>query len=95
MSIKVVITRRVPADRVDHLKPLLVQMRSLAMTQPGYISGETLVNLDDSEEYLVISSWVALDNWSRWLSDPRRSALQEEIDKVLGHTTQYQVYCYG
>ena len=95
MAIKVVITRRVPADKADLLKPLLVQLRALAMTQPGYISGETLVNVDDSQEYLVISTWSALEPWSRWLGDPRRRALQSEVDRVLGRQTEYQVYCYA
>jgi heme oxygenase (mycobilin-producing) len=95
MAIKVVITRHVPAEKTELLKPLLVQLRALAMTQPGYISGETLVNVDDSHEYLVISTWSSLDPWSRWLGDPRRRALQGEIDRVLGRPTEYQVYCYA
>jgi heme-degrading monooxygenase HmoA len=95
MAIKVVISRHVPADKADLLKPLLVQLRALAMTQPGYISGETLVSVDDARECLVISTWSAPEPWKRWQADARRRALQEQIDRVLGRPTEYRVYCHA
>jgi heme oxygenase (mycobilin-producing) len=95
MAIKVVIARRVPAGKVEQLKPLVIKLRTLAMVQPGYISGETLVNLADPDEFLVISTWSALENWERWHADPRRAAVQTEIDHLLGAKTVYQIYCHG
>lgn len=95
MAIKVVIARHVTPEKVEQLKPLVIQLRTMAMAQPGYISGETLVNLADPAEYLVISTWSALENWNRWQADPRRMAVQAEIDHLLGAKTVYQLYCHG
>lgn len=92
MSIKVILFRRVPAEKVNDLKPLLIELRSLAMAQPGYISGETLMNEDDPEEYLVISSWTNKSRWNEWFSNPRRQAVQERIDRLLDRKTMYQIY---
>jgi heme-degrading monooxygenase HmoA len=92
MSIKVILFRRVPVEKVNDLKPLLMEMRSLAMAQRGYISGETLMNEDDPEEYLVISSWTTKSRWNEWFENPQRRELQQKIDALLGRKTMYQVY---
>jgi heme-degrading monooxygenase HmoA len=92
MSIKVILFRRVPLEKVNDLKPLLLEMRSLAMAQRGYISGETLMNQDDPEEYLVISSWTTKSRWDEWFANEERIELQDRIDDLLGRKTMYQIY---
>ncbi len=92
MVVKVILLRRVPTEVADELKPMLMEMRALALAQPGYISGETLLNADDPEEYLVISTWTDLDHWNRWLNNPERKMVQRAIDTLLGRETLYQVY---
>ena len=92
MSIKVILFRRVPPEKVNDIQPLLIEMRSLAMAQRGYISGETLINEDDPEEYLVISSWTTKSRWNEWFENPERIEIQNRINELLGRKTTYQVY---
>ena len=93
--IKVLIKREVPTDKGKQILPLFKKMRSLAMEQPGYISGETLRNYNDPEEYLVISVWSSADDWQNWLESRERQQVQEEIDALLGGRTEYSVYHHG
>jgi heme-degrading monooxygenase HmoA len=95
MSVKIIIVRHVPKDKEEQIRPLLMQMRSAAHAQLGYISGETLVNYDDPEEKVVISTWKSLDNWNEWLRNPERRQLQGRVDEILGEETLYQVYYSG
>ena len=95
MAVKIIINRKVPKGKEAELLPLLVQMRSMATTQPGYISGETLRNMDDPEEYLVISTWQSAEVWQAWHSSPERAEIQQKIDDLLGRKTQYGAYFYG
>ena len=95
MEIKIIITRTVPKDKQDQLRPLLLQLRALATSQPGYISGETLRNLDNPEEYLVISTWKSKENWDAWFNNPQRMEVQKKIDSMLGQKTTYARYLYG
>lgn len=95
MAVKIIIIRHVPQDKEGLIRPLLMQMRSEAHAQPGYISGETLVNYDDPEERVVISTWKNLENWNEWLRNPQRRALQGKVDEILGEETLYQVYFSG
>jgi heme oxygenase (mycobilin-producing) len=92
MVVKVILLRRVPAEVADELKPMLMELRALALAQPGYISGETLMNADDPEEYLVISTWADIQYWNTWLNNPERMMVQRAIDTLLGRETLYQVY---
>ena len=95
MAVKIIIIRRVPKEKASEIRPMLMQMRSLAHAQTGYISGETLVNYDDPEEYVVISTWKSLDNWNTWLADKRRQDLQAQVDQILGRETLYSIYYNG
>lgn len=92
MVVKVILLRRVPTETASELRPLLMELRALALAQPGYISGETLINADDPEEYLVISTWTDIEHWNAWLKNGERMMVQRQIDGLLGRETFYQVY---
>ena len=95
MAVKIIIQRKVPKDKESTLEPLLIEMRSKATTQPGYITGETLRNRDNPEEVLVISTWQSVDAWKAWQASEDRKKIQERIDSLLGKATEYGVYFYG
>ena len=95
MAVKIIIARKVTRDKEAQLLPLLIQMRALATAQPGYISGETLRNVENSEDTLVISTWQSVENWNAWLASKQRAEIQEKIDTLLGQNTKYSIYLYG
>ena len=92
-----VLIRRVTKKGVDAkvLLPHIIELRALGVRQKGYISGETFFNLDRIEECLVISRWTALEFWQKWLKDPRRIELNQNIEKHLETKTEYNVYGIG
>ena len=96
MAIGVVITR-VTKQGVNAkvLLPHIVELRALAVRQPGYISGETFFNLDRPEECLVIGRWTSLEHWRRWEKDGRRIELNESIEKNLGARAECSIYGIG
>ena len=77
------------------LMPHIVELRSLAVRQSGYISGETFFNLDRPEECLVISRWTSLDHWQKWKRDERRIELNDQIEKHLEGKAEYNIYGIG
>lgn len=95
MAVKILIKRIVPKEDVKDPVPLFREMRILALTQPGYISGETMRKLHSPEQFLVISTWESSDDWERWLQRKERKAIQDRIDSILGGKTQYEIYHYG
>ena len=95
MAVKILIKRTVPSDKARALIPLVRQMRASAATQPGYITGETLRSLDNPEEFLVISTWQASEDWKNWLQSEERDKVQSKIDDLLGGETAYEIFHYG
>jgi heme-degrading monooxygenase HmoA len=95
MAVKIIIKRKVTKGKEGQLLPLLLELRSKATTQPGYISGETLRNVNDPEDYVVISTWQSVEAWKAWEANKGRAEIQNKIDSLLGAKTSYGVYYYG
>ena len=90
--IRVHIKRKIPEDKRGKLNDLIKELRGMTMGQPGYITGETLKRVDTPGESLVVSKWQSLEYWNRWFENPERLKIQEQIDQLLGHETQYEIY---
>lgn len=95
MTVKIIIKRKVPKEKEAELLPLLIELRALATAQPGYVSGETLRNVDDPKDYIVISTWQSIDDWRTWAVNMRRVEVQDKVDALLGEKTEYGIYFYG
>ncbi len=95
MAVKVLIKRMVPRNKALEMIPLFREMRTLAMNQEGYISGETLRNLDDPDEFLVISTWNSANDWTNWLKKKERKEIQVKMDELLGGETKFKIFHYG
>ncbi len=92
MSVKIFIKRKVQDDNVLELTVLLKKLRALTLDQEGYISGETLGRIDKKDECMVISTWRSVEDWNRWVNDPKRIEVQRKIDEILGEETEYAMY---
>lgn len=92
MPVQVIIKRKWQVDSPAELLPLLSELRSRAIKQPGYISGETLRSLDDPEEYMVVSKWETAEDWKRWMQSKERRNLQGKVDSLLGEKTFYEIF---
>ena len=58
MAVKVLMKRVPNSGRWKEMNEVLRELRLLAMTQPGYISGETLLSATTQGATMVISTWV-------------------------------------
>ena len=90
--IRVHIKRKIPEDKRGKLNDLIKELRGMTMGQPGYITGATLKRVDTPGESLVVSKWQSLEYWNRWFENPERLRIQKQIDQLLGHETQYEIY---
>ena len=92
MAIEVFIKRRVKqGEHAQKLVPLILQMRTLALHQPGYISGKTLCDLEHPGDCLVISRWETVDDWNRWKQSKERTDIEIKIEALTGET-HYNIY---
>ena len=95
MVVKVIITRRIQEGKTREVFALLNRNRSEAMNQKGYISGETLINHDDPQEILVISTWQGIENWLKWKENSERMANESRLEGWLERPTTYKACVLG
>ena len=94
MGIEVLIRRRFVEEKAKEVAPLMVKLRSLASSQPGFISSESLRCIDppDQTEYLIRSTWKSVEDWKNWLGSETRKSVQQKIDAITGVETEYRIY---
>ena len=96
MAIGVLIKRVAKhGDNAKVLLPHIIELRALAVRQPGYITGETFFNLDRPKECLVIGRWTTIELWQKWYQDPRRIELDKNMEEHLGAKPEYSIYGIG
>ncbi len=81
--IKVVMERHCKPGNENALASLLVDLRTRAMRQPGYVTGETLIKIDEPTFYFTIGTWTRIDAWHAWEADEARFELTRMIDGLL------------
>jgi heme-degrading monooxygenase HmoA len=82
--IRVLIEWQCKRGQEHALENLLMDLRNRSAHQPGYMSGETLVVLDEPTSYLVISNWTRLEAWKHWKDSQARL---EIVHMMVPHLT--------
>ncbi len=94
MSVKVFIKRKFPKDQEKELFKCIRAIRKLVPDQSGYISGEYLRSIENSNEIITISTWFSHDNWLAWFNSDQRKKIQAQIDAISGVISEHTVYRY-
>ena len=94
MAIKVFIKRKCPKDKESELFRCIKEIRRRVPQQSGYISGEYLKSIDETNEIATISSWFSVEDWYTWFESEERKEIQSKIDSIAGVTTEYAIYRY-
>ena len=90
--VRILIERRLKEGKKGDLMSLLRQLRTVAMHQPGYVTGETLASTEDASVIAVLSTWRSLDDWKAWeISEPRAN-LYQQIEPLLLEKPEVSIY---
>lgn len=95
MLVKVMIKRRFREGNTKEIVTLLNELRTGAMQQAGYVSGETLVSQKTPQHLLVIATWQQIANWEAWRENSRRVALEQMLEVYQTEPTEYETYYLG
>jgi heme-degrading monooxygenase HmoA len=95
MLAKIIIKRRFKQRYTLEVITLLHDLRAAAMSQPGYICGETLTQPDDPQMLVVIGTWQNLESWHQWKKNRRRQELDAMLDILLEEPVRYEEYVVG
>lgn len=83
MAIKVLINRNFKKEYIHDAQFHNVEIRALATVQQGYISGTTMVNLENPSEMLIVSTWESKEDWVNWHRSPIRKDYYKKLRVLL------------
>jgi heme-degrading monooxygenase HmoA len=92
---KVYIKRQIKEGKDKDFFELLKKLRTKAMHQPGYISGETLINTDNAQVIMVVSSWQSLEDWKSWKDNPARKEIDGLLEEQQAKPTAYESFAHS
>lgn len=83
MQAKILIERHTAPHQAHHVLAIATELRAAAIRQPGYISGESLIDIADNTALVVISTWRDIEDWRKWEASEERRMLEENIAPLL------------
>ena len=95
MHAKILIKRKFKQGKQQEIIAMLRELRSGALNQPGYISGETLTSVEDPRTMMVISTWQSMESWYNWKRNNTRQTLEQMLETYQVDSTEYQEFKVG
>ncbi len=90
--IRVIIDRYFAEGMRENLLQAQTKARQNALCSTGYISGESLQDMDDPQHNIIISSWRSRKDWEIWYSSSARKELAAEIAPMLDQPETITVF---
>lgn len=79
-------------EESNEIMGLLKKLRSEALHQEGYVSGETLVDPENPYNMMVISTWRDMEGWNVWKNSSVRKSYEAKLEEYQKSPTTYEVY---
>ena len=92
MTVNVIMKRTPKSGAMGKLTTILQELRQLATSQPGYISGETLYSAFNPGSTIVISKWMSLQHWQEYEICTERQGLIDRMAELLDEPAVTEVY---
>ncbi len=92
MAVNVIMKRTPKTGANGELNSVVQELGQLAMSQPGYISGETLLSSLDTSSTLVVSQWTSMQHWQEYEICTERQGLIDRVAELLDEPAVTEVY---
>ncbi len=83
MSVILTVDRQIIPGAQGDITRLLRELRSAVTLQPGFISGQTIIDPRSPTSFMTISEWSSIKAWENWEASPVRATLIEQVSAYL------------
>jgi len=88
--IKVIVGYKVKKGK--DIGPILLKLRSHAMTYPGFVGAENLMSEKDISIVAVVSTWTKAEDWELWEKSIVRRKLLQQAETLLVEEPKVTIY---
>ena len=83
MQVTLMVERNVIPGEQESVKRLLRELRSNATRQPGFISGQSVIDAFSPTRVMTITMWTSMAAWEAWENSPERVSITGRIAGLL------------
>ena len=87
--IRVIIEREIAEGLEQFYEEAIADLLDVMVSAPGYLAGESLVEIHRPNRYLVITRWASEDAWNRWFHSAERQQLAIAIRPFLQNEEKF------
>ncbi|MBI5252400.1 MAG: antibiotic biosynthesis monooxygenase [Desulfomonile tiedjei] len=95
MAIKVLTVRKFKKDRIEDGHKLLRELRAAGTLRSGFVSGQTLISVEEPHKLLVISTWTDIKGWEAWQASNKRKEIALRITELLEASENVEIFYVG
>jgi len=88
--VKVIVGYKLKVDA--DIQPVLMKLRSHAITYPGFVSAENLIGVQDNSIIFVLYTWDKIEDWQLWENTIIRKKILQEADALLCEQPRVRIY---
>ena len=81
--IKVIIERKVAEDLEPNYHEAIRTTLKAVLEAPGYMSSESLVDINNIHHKIIITNWTSVQAWQQWYSSDARKQATSNISPML------------
>lgn len=81
--IRVIIDRYIAETLERNYETAALEILSASVRAPGFISGESLVDLDNPRHRIVLCKWRSKLDWDHWCQTQERKGLMDKLSLML------------
>ena len=81
--IRVIIEREIAEGLEEFYQTAIANLLEVMTAAPGYLSGESLVEIHRPNHYVVLTRWTNEEAWDRWFHSQQRQELLNAIRPFL------------
>lgn len=90
--IKVIIERRIMPGLEEEFEQAAREAMRVSLGARGFVGGETLVELGQSDRRLMITKWRNLRAWKEWHASEARATAMQRILPLLTEDETVRIY---
>jgi heme-degrading monooxygenase HmoA len=88
--IKVIIGYKLKKD--TNMQPILLKLRSHAMTYPGFVGAENLLSEQDLSIVAMVTTWEKFEDWRSWDTSIAKQEILREAEAILEEEPRITIY---
>ena len=81
--IRVIIEREIAEGLEKYYESAIAELLDVMAGAPGYLAGESLVELHRPNHYMVVTRWSSEEAWNSWFHSAERQQVHDRIRPFL------------